>query len=123
MNLIINNSSMIPIYEQIAEGIRKAIAKGELKENDALPSVRALSSQLRISSLTVKKAYDRLEEQGAVTTVHGKGTYVRGVGLPDPGNGAAATEEEELLRALKRAKSAGLSRGTIKKIIDILLED
>ena len=122
MNLIINNSSQVPIYEQIAGGIRESMAKGELKENDALPSVRALSSELRISSLTVKKAYDKLEEQGLVTTVHGKGTYVRAF-KPAAGEPEERSAEEELLLALKKAKSAGLSRGTVRKIIDILLED
>ena len=58
MKLIINNSSMIPIYEQVVEQIKILIKKGELQENDVLPSVRGLASELKISALTVKKAYD-----------------------------------------------------------------
>ena len=67
---------MIPIYEQIADQIKRLIRNGELKENDSLPSVRALSKELKISALTVKKAYDSLESEGFTVTVHGKGTYV-----------------------------------------------
>ena len=76
MRIIINSSSMVPIYEQITDQIKTLIRGGELKENDNLPSVRALSKDLRISALTVKKAYDSLEEEGFAVTVHGKGTYV-----------------------------------------------
>ena len=67
---------MVPIYEQLMEQIKSDIIQSELKEGEALPSVRTLAGELRISALTVKKAYDKLEEEGFVTTVHGKGTYV-----------------------------------------------
>ena len=76
MKLIIHGSSMVPIYEQIMDQIKTLIRNGELIENDALPSVRSLSKDLKISALTVKKAYDRLEQEGFTVTVHGKGTYV-----------------------------------------------
>ena len=64
MRIIINNSSMVPIYEQIMEQVKSMIAGKELKENDILPSVRSLAKELKISALTVKKAYDLLEEEG-----------------------------------------------------------
>ena len=76
MKIIINTSLMVPIYEQIVDQIKMLIRNGELKENDNLPSVRTLSKELKISALTVKKAYDKLEEEGFVTTIHGKGTFV-----------------------------------------------
>ena len=76
MKIIINHSLMTPIYEQVVDQIKTMIRKGKLKENDQLPSVRTLSKELKISALTVKKAYDNLEEEGFVVTVHGKGTYV-----------------------------------------------
>lgn len=79
MRIMISTSSMVPIYEQIIEQIKTLIRKGELKENDSLPSVRALSKELRVSALTVKKAYDNLEHDGFTITVHGKGTYVTAV--------------------------------------------
>ena len=76
MHIIINNLSMVPIYEQIMEQIKSAILCGELTEGAVLPSVRTLSRELKISALTVKKAYDNLEQEGFTITVHGKGTYV-----------------------------------------------
>ena len=76
MRIILNNSSMVPIYEQLMDQIKNEIISGSLAENEILPSVRSLSAELRISALTVKKAYDKLEEEGFVVTVHGKGTYV-----------------------------------------------
>ena len=76
MKIIINNSSQQPIYEQIVEQIKSLIIARELREHTMLPSVRGLSKALRISALTVKKAYDRLEEEGFVTTVHGQGSFV-----------------------------------------------
>ena len=90
MKIMINHSLMIPIYEQITDQIKTLIRSGELKENDVLPSVRALSRELKISALTVKKAYDALEEEGFTVTVHGKGTYI------------AATNRELLLEEQKK---------------------
>ena len=74
--IIINISSMVPIYEQIIDQIKTMIRKGDLKQNGQLPSVRALSKELKISVLTVKKAYNELEREGFTVTVHGKGSYV-----------------------------------------------
>ena len=70
MKIIINTSSMVPIYEQIIDQIKTMIRKQELKQNDQLPSVRALSKELKISALTVKKAYDELEREGFTVTIH-----------------------------------------------------
>lgn len=123
MNIIINNSSMIPIYEQIGNQIKKEIISGELKENDALPSVRGLAGELRISALTVKKVYDKLEEEGFVVTVHGKGTYIA------PMNRSYAMEvrkksvEDELAKLVENARNMGLSTEEIREIMDIILED
>lgn len=76
INIILNTSIMTPIYEQIVDQIKTLIRKKELNQNDSLPSVRSLSKDLKISALTVKKAYDHLEQKGFVKTIHGKGTYV-----------------------------------------------
>ncbi|MDO4283246.1 MAG: GntR family transcriptional regulator [Clostridia bacterium] len=76
MNLIISNSSQVPIYEQIKNEIKRSIIDNELKENEMLPSIRNLAKDLRISVLTVKKAYDELEMERYVKTVHGKGSFV-----------------------------------------------
>ena len=79
MNLIINNSSMTPIYEQIVMQMKEKIMSGQLKADTMLPSVRTLAKDLRVSALTVKKAYDAMEQEGYVITVHGKGSFVANV--------------------------------------------
>ena len=123
MNVILNNGSMIPIYEQLVGQIKGQILSGELPENEALPSVRALSSRLKISALTVKKAYDKLEEDGFVVTVHGKGTYVT------PTNRQLAMEarrragEEDFTRALDKARAVGMTRSEIRELLELLLEE
>ena len=76
MNLIISNNSEIPIYEQIKEKIKKAINSNELKSADVLPSVRSLAKDIKISVMTIKKAYDELEDEGYIKTVQGKGSFV-----------------------------------------------
>ena len=72
MKLIINHSSMQPIYEQIVDQIKGMVMRGELEENTPLPSVRGMAKDLKVSALTVKKAYDVLTEEGLIVTVHGK---------------------------------------------------
>ena len=76
MNIIINHSSMQPIYEQIMGQIKDSILLFLLNEDTALPSVRTFAKELKVSALTVKKAYDGLEEEGFIVTVHGKGSFV-----------------------------------------------
>ena len=76
MNIILRNNSNVPIYEQIENAIKEAIFSNELKEEDMLPSVRNLANDLKISFLTVKRAYDELEKAGFIKTVQGKGSYV-----------------------------------------------
>lgn len=122
MDIIINGSPMVPIYEQIADQIKALIRNGELKENDNLPSVRSLSKDLRISALTVKKAYDSLEAEGFTVTVHGKGTYV------------AATNQELLLEeqkkeleadlelAIQKGRRYGISDEDIRSLFELILE-
>ena len=123
MHIILNHSSMVPIYEQLMEQIKSDIIQSVLSEGEALPSVRTLAGELRISALTVKKAYDKLEEEGFVTTVHGKGTYVA------PTNRALAAEarrkavEEDFAKALEKAKAVGMGPEEIREIVEILLEE
>ena len=76
MNIIISNSSGQPIYDQISAQIKSKIISGELKEGDALPSIRFLAKELRISVITTKRAYEELERDGFLVSVPGKGSYV-----------------------------------------------
>ena len=123
MHIILNNSSMVPIYEQLMAQIKNMIISDKLKENEVLPSVRALSGELRISSLTVKKAYDRLEEEGFVITVHGKGTYVAATDKQLAMEARRKAVEDDLSAAFTKAKAVGLSKEDILEIVEIILED
>lgn len=123
MRIIINNSSMIPIYEQIMNQIKKMISNGELKENDVLPSVRALSKDLKISALTVKKAYDNLENEGFTTTIHGKGTYVLATNKEIMLEETKKEIEALLEKAIVKAKQIGISNAEIENIFAFLLEE
>lgn len=123
MKLIINNSSMIPIYEQVVEQIKILIKKGELRENDVLPSVRGLASELKISALTVKKAYDFLEEEGFTVTVHGKGTYVAAVNKDRLLEEQKREIEAEFEQSIAKGKRYGLSKEELKELFEIILEE
>ena len=122
MHIILNNASMVPIYEQLMEQIKSEIISGTLKENEVLPSVRALSGQLRISALTVKKAYDRLEEEGFVVTVHGKGTYVASADRQLALEARKKAVEDDFAAAIAKADAVGFTKEEILGIVTILLE-
>lgn len=81
MNIVISNSSGQPIYDQISSQIKSMILSGQLKEGDALPSMRFLAKELRISVITTKRAYEELERDGFILSVPGKGSYVAGKNL------------------------------------------
>jgi GntR family transcriptional regulator len=74
--MIISNSSSIPIYEQIKKSIINQILEGELNEDELLPSIRVLAQDIKISAMTIKKAYDELEKEGYLKSIQGKGTFV-----------------------------------------------
>lgn len=122
MRIIINHSSMIPIYEQIVDQIKKQINDHILQENDPLPSVRLLSKELRISALTVKKAYDTLDEEDLTKTIHGKGTFVLAVNK-DLLEEAKKEIEEYLEKALQKAKQSGVSHKEVKELLELLMEE
>lgn len=123
MRIIINNSLMTPIYEQIVEQIKALIRQGELRENDILPSVRTLSKELKISALTVKKAYDYLEETGFTVTVHGKGSYVAAANTELLLEEQKKELEADLEAAILKGKRYGISKDDIKNLFELLLEE
>ena len=123
MKIIINSSSMVPIYEQIVDQVKAQIVAGDLKENDILPSVRGLAKDLKISALTVKKAYDNLEQDGFTVTVHGKGTYVAAANPERMKEEQMRSVEAELDRTVQKARRCGLADAEIRKIFEIIMED
>lgn len=123
MHIILNNSSMVPIYEQLVDQVKNEIISGRLAENEALPSVRALSGELRISALTVKKAYDKLEEEGFIVTVHGKGSYVAAANRLLAMEARRKAVEDELALAVRKACAIGFTGDEVLALVEILLED
>ena len=123
MRIILNHSSMVPIYEQLMEQIKSEIFENKLKENEALPSVRTLAGELRISALTVKKAYDALEDAGFVTTVHGKGTYVTATDKQLALEARRKAVEDDFMKVIDRARSMGLDNQEIIGIVNLLIGD
>lgn len=123
MNILINNKSGLPIYEQIYTQIKNQIISGELREDEALPSIRNLAKDLRISVITTKRAYDELEHEGFVYTVAGKGCFVA----------AKNTEllKEENLKIIEAhmqqiavlAQSCNLSKNDLIEMFEILTEE
>ena len=123
MNIIISNSSSIPIYEQIKTSIKQAIISGEIKEEEILSSVRSLANDLKISFLTVKKAYDELEKEGFIKTIQGKGSFVAKKNLE-------LIREEKLKEIQKHieeiniiAKISDISKEDILKLFEMIFEE
>ena len=123
MKIIINSSSMVPIYEQIMDQIKARITAGALKENDILPSVRTLAKELKISALTVKKAYDNLEQDGFTVTVHGKGTYVAAANTERMLEEQRREVEEGLEKAVGKGRRCGMSDEEIRELFELIMED
>lgn len=123
MHIIINHSSMEPIYEQIVSQIKAEIISGTLAAGQPLPSVRTLSKELKISALTVKKAYDYLEEEGLVNTVHGKGSFIS-----ETNQGILMEErrkelENDFERAIKKARAGGVPDEEIWELFRLIMEE
>ena len=123
MRIIVNHSSMVPIYEQIMEQIKAAIMSGELVEDTVLPSVRGLSKELKVSALTVKKAYDHLEQEGFTVTVHGKGTYVTATDKEVLKEEHRREVEAELEKVISKGRRCGLLDEEIRSLFEILMEE
>lgn len=123
MNIIISNSSGEPIYEQIVSQIRGNILRGELKEGDALPSMRVLAAQLRISIITTKRAYEELEKAGFVETVAGKGCFVSKQNRESLREDCLRATEERLNEAVSEAKQGGIELDEMIEMLKLLYEE
>ena len=123
MEIVISNSSDKPIYEQIASQIREAIMTGELATGEQLPSIRSLATQLRISAITTKRAYQDLETQGFIHTVPGKGFFVAGDNLELLREERLRLVEASLAKAVADARTAGITAQELREMLDLQLED
>ena len=122
MDIIVNHSSMQPIYEQIGDQIKEKIMHGILKEDTPLPSVRPLAKELKVSALTVKKAYDALEEEGFAITIHGKGTYITAANTELLLEEQKKEIEADLEKAVFKARRCGISDEELKNLLELILE-
>ena len=123
MNIIIRNTGEVPIYDQITRQIKGHILSGALAEGEALPSMRALAKDLRISVITTKRAYEELEREGFITTVPGKGCFVAPRNLELVRENALRQVEEYLQKAVEAAKLGGITADEVKETLDILYRE
>ena len=123
MHIILNHSSMVPSYVLLMEQIKSDIMQSVLIDGEALPAVRTLAGELRISALTVKKAYDKLEEEGFVTTVHGKGTYVSASDKQLALEARQKAIEDDFDKVIDRALSMGMKKEEISEVVKLILDE
>lgn len=123
MDLIITNNSDSPIYEQIKEQIKAMILNGSLKEGEALPSMRLLAKELRISIITTKRAYEELESEGYIESYTGKGSFVKSVNRDMVKETIVYQIEELFESAIGKAQMANLSYEELAEILKLLWEE
>ena len=123
MNMIINHMSMDPIYEQIIAQIKAQIIDGTLEKGAGLPSVHTLAKDLKISALTVKKAYDLLEEEGLIVTVHGKGSFVAEASQSQMQEARQKETEADLEEAVRKGRMRGLTDEEIRTLFNLIMEE
>lgn len=123
MNIIISNRSDLPLFKQIENEIKTAIYNNELNEQDLLPSVRSLASDLNISFLTVKRAYDNLEKEGFIKTIQGKGSFVAPKNMELIKEEKLKEIEKHIEQIYKISKISGITEMEIKEIFKIIFEE
>ena len=123
MNLFIDNKSGAPIYDQIYTQIKNEILNGNLQTDEALPSIRALARDLRISVITTKRAYDELEKEGFLYAVPGKGFFVAAKNTELLREENLKTIESHLTEAVRLAASCGLGRSDLAEMLNLLWEE
>ena len=123
MEILIRNSDSQPIYEQIVRQVSGQILSGALPPGTALPSIRALARDLKISVITTKRAYAELEEAGFIDTVQGKGSFVAGGNLELLREERLRQVEGHLARAVAEAENAGIEAADLHAMLDVLLEE
>lgn len=123
MDVIISNSSQQPIYAQITSQLKNMILSGALAEGDALPSIRLLARELRISVITTKRAYEELERDGFIETVAGKGSFVAGRDVELIREQQLRLVEEHLQKAVELARAGAIGCEELCGIIELLYRE
>ncbi len=123
MKILISNSSGEPIYEQIVSQIKGLIIRGELEEEDSLPSIRNLAKELQISVITTKRAYEELEGEGFIETVPGKGSFVAAQNKELLREKKIKIIEEKLSKVVEESRTLGLAFEEVSEMLKILFEE
>ena len=123
MDIIISNSAGVPIYEQITQQMKGLILRGELREGEAVPSMRLLAKELRISVITTKRAYEELEREGFIVTMTGRGSFVAAKNLELLREEGRKRVEALLTQAADAARTAGITAEELCGLIRILYGD
>ena len=123
LDIIIVNDSAIPLYEQIINQIKENVLKGELAQGTLLPSIRMMAKELKVSIITVKRAYEELETEGFVQTVHGKGTYVSLANRERLKEIQMSQLEEKLEAVVVAAKSIEMSLEELQERVALIFEE
>jgi len=122
MQIYLSNSGQEPIYAQITRQIKQQILSGALRPGDALPSIRLLARELRISVITTKRAYEDLERDGFIETVAGKGSFVASKNAEFLREEALRRVEAALQQAVDTASRSGVSPQELRQMLELLLE-
>ena len=122
MKILITNTSPDPIYEQIKNEIKRQVVTGDLRDGEALPSIRKLAMELQISVITTKRAYDDLEEEGLISSVAGKGTFISAKNLHLRKEKKMKLVETKLSEAVAAAKMLGVTSDELERMLSILLK-
>lgn len=123
MDIIISNSSGVPIYEQIEEQIKNQIMTGDLAKGEALPSMRVLAKELKISIITTKRAYEDLEKDGFIYSIMGKGSFVKGINSDIVRENMMFAIQELLETAVDKAIIGKVSYEELKEMLRLLYEE
>ena len=123
MTVLIDNKSSLPIYDQIYSQIKAQIISGELKEHEALPSIRNLAKDLRISVITTKRAYDELEKEGFIYTIAAKGCFVAPKNVELLREETLKNIENHIDQIVRLSQSAGLTRQEILDMVKFAMEE
>lgn len=123
MNIIISNSGEIPIYDQIARQIKNAVIAGELQPGEALPSLRFLAKELRVSVISTNRAYEELEREGYITSVPGKGSFVAKLNRELLREEQFRKVESYLGCAVEAARMAGITCEEMEELVRTLYEE
>ncbi len=123
MDIILSNASDLPIYQQIVDQLVDQIINGKIKPGDALPSMRILAKELKVSVITTKRVYEELEKGGYIESVVGKGTFVSGINQELLKERKIEILEEDLIQIIDRAKRIDLSKEEIVHRIDLLWDE